>query len=471
MRRLALNLALILLLPMAGCGGGGGNEPPSTSFPVVVFSDVHFDPLYDKSLCSQLNAEVPGKWAAILSSSTEPSAWGSDTNYALLVRTLESVKARLGPSPMVIFTGDILGHYLAERFFQCHDTGDTPTAEDIAAMKSFTDKTVAFFIQQVKSSLGNVPVMFALGNADSYWGLGPDQEFLSNTAELYYGLLSGAADHPTFITTLTQGGYYAAGLPETNLMVIGLNTFEFSPTFKDTRYAEVMAQLDWFEQTLDSAKANGQKVWLLMHVPPGADKYSTAQSLVDGQLKSSPTMMWNQEYQTRFLRILSEHPGVVAQTLTAHTHMDEYRIMSPSDVADTTPGITPYFGNDPAFKVFTVARDTLKAIDYTSFNYDLNYAVGAPPPARFQAYYTFSAAYAMQGFLENSLAQLYPELATNGSKRAFYSGSYFSGRGNFSAAGNELTPITDSTWPVYWCGILHMDPTRLTDCINSYKTN
>lgn len=465
LRTLARVFGMVVLLAMGGCNGGSTDQLPSATFPIVVFSDVHFDPFYDPALCSQLIAADPGKWAGILSGGTQPSTWGSDTNYALLVRTLESVKAQVADGPMVVFTGDVLGHYLAEAFFQCHDKGATPTSDDIAAMKAFTDKTMAFFMQQVRSSLGDVPVVFALGNADSYWGLGPDQEFLSNTAELYYGLLGGMADRPSFITTFTQGGYYAAKLPGTSLTVIGLNTFEFSPAFKDTKYAEVMAQLDWFEQALVAARADGRKVWLLMHVPPGADKYSTAQLLVNGQLTKSPTMMWNDEYQVRFLKILAEHPGVVVQTLTAHTHMDEYRILTATDVADTTPGITPYFGNDPAFKVFTVAKDSLQAVDYTSFNYDLG-----QPPVRFQAYYTFSAAYGTQGMLGSSLAQLYPELASNAAKHARYSGSYYSGRGNFTATGNELAPITDTTWPVYWCGILHMDASRLAGCINSYRS-
>ena len=90
-------------------------------------------------------------------------------------------------------------------------------------------------MEQVRSSVGNIPVMFAVGNSDSYTGLGPDSSFLSNTAELYYtNFLNGTVDHQTFLNTFTSGGYYSAEPPGTNLMVIGLNTFEFSPYFGDT---------------------------------------------------------------------------------------------------------------------------------------------------------------------------------------------------------------------------------------------
>ena len=136
-------------------------------------------------------------------------------------------------------------------------------------------------------------------------------------------------------------------------------------------------------------------MWLLMHVPPGADIGTTAGN-IDGNghiSNATTTMMWNQDYQSRFLLILLRYPGVITQTLAAHTHMDEYRIMSTDNVIDIAPGITPYFGNDPAFKIFTFSRDTFKAVDYTSLNYDL-----ATTPAQFNSYYTFSTAYSMQGF-------------------------------------------------------------------------
>lgn len=161
--------------------------------------------------------------------------------------------------------------------------------------------------------------------------------------------------------------------------------------------------------------------------------------------------------------LVMEGEELITHALTGHTHMDEYRIMSPGNVAVTTPSIAPYFGNNPAFKVFTFSLDTSKAIDYTSMNYDLS-----TTPEQFNAYYTFSAAYHMQGFLNDSLSQLYPLLFPDNSKRQLYRDYYFSGHNYTIPFGNESYPITDKTWPVYWCGIGHMDEQGLIDCVNSY---
>ena len=82
-------------------------------------------------------------------------------------------------------------------------------------------------------------------------------------------------------------------------------------------------------------------------------------------------------YQATFLQTLGNYPGVVTLMLAGHTHMDEYRILSPGNVLEQLPGISPCFGNNPAFKVFTIAKDTLTATDYDSFYYDLARNAGA----------------------------------------------------------------------------------------------
>jgi sphingomyelin phosphodiesterase acid-like 3 len=249
---------LTLQLQKAGCGGGSGINPtvdPTVS--AVVSSDVHFNPFFDPSLFPALNAADASQWAGIFrtSSIATPSAWTTDTNYPLLVFTLSGIRQNLGASALVVFTGDILGHYLPQTFYQLYDPPNSqhPTAADVAAMRAFTEKTVAFFMQQVRSAVGNVPVMFALGNADSYTGLGPDSTYLSNTAELYYTqFLNGTADDQTFLNTFVSGGYYSAELSGTNLMVIGLNTFEFSPPnpYVSDASVAVAVELAWLDSTL-----------------------------------------------------------------------------------------------------------------------------------------------------------------------------------------------------------------------------
>ena len=466
----------MLIFSLTGCTGNGSGTNTNNNFPVVVFSDVYFNPFYDPSLFPALVAADAGQWAGIFqtSSITAPSVWGADTNYPLLVLALSSIKQNLGASPFIIFTGDIIGHDFPKTFFELYygnlgvPVPDDATIEAdvtaVTAMETFADNTVTFFMEQVRSTAGDIPIMFAVGNSDSYIGALPEPGFLSHTAELYYTqFLNGIVDHQTFLATFTSGGYYSAEVPGTNLTVIGLNTVMFNYDFGDTLKSAADAELAWFDSQLAQAKAAGKKVWLLMHIPPGADKYETAKSVdANGHIRAA-TMMWNQDYQTSFMQKLSKYPGLITQMFTAHTHMDEYRIVSPGILADTTPSIAPYFGNNPAFKIFTFSHDTLKATDYKILNYDL-----ATNPKQFDSYYTFSTAYRMHGYMNDSLWQLYPELASENAKQQLYRGHYFSGHNYTIPVTGTFNPITDKDWAVYWCGIGHMDEQGLIDCVNSY---
>ena len=46
--------------------------------------------------------------------------------------------------------------------------------------------------------------------------------------------------------------------------------------------------------------------------------------------------------------------------------------MPTGDVMFGIPGISPCFGNNPAFKIFTISPDTLMPLDY----YSITYATG-----------------------------------------------------------------------------------------------
>ena len=62
-RLFSLILALILQLQLVACGGDSGTNNTNNNFPVVVFSDVHFNPFYDPSLFPELLAKDAGEWA------------------------------------------------------------------------------------------------------------------------------------------------------------------------------------------------------------------------------------------------------------------------------------------------------------------------------------------------------------------------------------------------------------------------
>jgi hypothetical protein len=460
-------------------GGCGGTAPANGSkdFPVLVFSDVHFQPFINPllpsnkpnpatgvaniALVTQLDAADVSQWPAIFggaanATNSTPSAPGTDTNYALLTLALTSIKQNLGTSPAVLFTGDFLGHAI-DQLYPLYSANKSS-----AEAAAFVDKTLTFVLQQIRAACGDVPVLFAVGNCDSYTGYGPDSTFLANNAsQLYSTLLSGAAEEQDFLSTFTAGGYYAAEPLGKNLMVISLNTMPFSPLVQasgdasETDEAAVDAELAWFDSKLAAAQAAGQNVWLLMHAPPGADEATTANNITSAGHLAAATMMWETNYQATFMQILQKYPGVIAMTLAGHTHMDEYRIVLPNTLLEITPAISPVFTNNPAYKIFTLDQNTLAPVDFISINCDLSIK-----PAQFSNYYTFSTAYSVTNTMPAFLTGLYPALLTSNQLQTLYRSYYFSGN-------NSPSPITDLKWPAYWAGIGLMWEQDLTNEVNA----
>ncbi|MGB6725442.1 MAG: hypothetical protein WBE74_06025, partial [Terracidiphilus sp.] len=199
------------------------------------------------------------------------------------------------------------------------------------------------------------------------------------------------------------------------------------------------------------------KVWLLMHAPPGAVESATAASPNDtnGQIAAA-TMMWTDNNQEQFMGIIEQYPGVIAMTLAGHTHMDEFRLISPGVALAVTAGISPYFGNNPAYKIFTLDGVSLAPFDYSAVNCNLS-----TTPVGFRSYYTFSQAYELEGPLATSLLELFPALQASGVAKTQYQGAFYSGN-------NTNNPITITNWPVYWCGIGYMDEQEFFTAVNAF---
>jgi len=459
---------------ISGCGASGGNGVTgSDNFSVPVFSDVHFQPYINPllpnstpnpatvpdniTLVAQLVAADTSDWPAIFEGAANAknlarSPAGTDTNYALLSLALESIKQNLGTSPAVLFTGDFLGHGI-DQLYSLYSPGATAKEES-----AFVDKTLTFVLQQIRTAMGTIPVYFALGNCDSYTGYGPDSTFLANNAQQLYTLaLNGVGNQQDVISTLTSGGYYSVEPAGLNLMIIALNTFALSPGVPPPEPTMIQDQFTWFDAQLDKATWVGKKVWLLMHAPPGAVESTTGQSPndTDGQIAAA-TMMWAETNQKQFMGIVEKYPGVIAMSLAGHTHMDEFRLMSPGNALAITAGISAFFGNNPAYKIFALDRSSLAPFDYSAVYCNLSATSVA-----FNDYYTFSQAYDLEGPLADSLPELFSTLLASNAAKTQYQGAFFSGN-------NAANPITGMNWPVYWCGIGYMDQQEFFNAVNSF---
>lgn len=452
---LVLTCALLLvpLLFLSGCGSGTPqpvvnnstniNGNTANSFSQV--SDIHFNPYYDPSLVPQLIKADASQWEAIFTKSavTGFGVPGKDeTNYPLLVSALQSIAKTADKPDFVIFSGDFLAHNFDTQFLTYDKSGDN--------YSGFVDKTIAFITLMFNKYLPGLRVYFCLGNNDSDTGdyqIVPDGAFLHNTATGFAAnFIKDTENQKSFNQTYPVGGYYVITPPNSpNTSIISLNTVFFSVKYTvKTDDDPGKKQLDWLENQLKDAKQRSKKVWLLLHIPPGTNVFSSVS-------KNQYVPMWQLQYNDRFIQIVKENAAIITGGFAGHTHMDDFRVLfqlptpaQPVSLIRICPAISPEFGNYPGYQQFTYDRKGFSLVDYDT--HWLNLEITDPATAVWQKEYRFSTAYGQNAITANSLLAIYNGLDTNPTWRGLYT--------NYYNVGNLSLPvITDANFKAYRSGI------------------
>ncbi len=444
-----LCLLMLLALLLAGPAPAG-----SATAPVLSLSDVHFDPFAQPSLVTELAATPAAGWESVFASSGDQDlgSWGSETNHALLASALAAM-AQAQPDPaLVVFTGDILAHEFNDKYLRY--TGDSSQS----GLRSFIEKTVDYVTTRVADAFPSAPVYFCLGNNDSYNGdyrIAPQGAFLSDAGSLLANhFLKSQADRDSFLATFRQGGYYSLALPGGHkTRVIGINSIFFSVDYQDpgeTRlgYDPATRELDWLAGELDAAHRRGEKVWLLCHIPPSINVYDVVHDPANSlQRMTEAAGFWKPAYAERFLSLLRSYDEVITATLCGHTHMDDFCVVFPDTAAiapsafmHINPAVSPQFGNNPAFKVFSVDQDDLSLADAEAYRLDL----GQASPSWAMSY-DFNQTYGRNGMNAHTLNWVRNRLAYDDGVAASYMLHY--------NADNTVSPFNPAELRAYWAGM------------------
>ena len=457
---LTIIAAAMLLLSINSFAQSPVDTLPNETGNFIAVSDIHFNPF---STCQKNNPNClivkllvkneAGNWANIFSEydAGTTSAYHADTNYPLLKSTLATLHNQtLRQSPeFVIMLGDFLAHDFQQNYqYYSGDTSQT-------GYQAFVKKTLQFLTAEIKTAIPNILVYPALGNNDSYngdYGSVPNGMFYKDTASLWQPLVGQQAG--TFDQTFPVAGYYAVAPPATNnIRLIILNSVLFTPKAYDAAVDKAAQQeLSWLAQQLTLARKQQQKVWLLMHVPPGINVYNT---VVDPAKKIDS--FWQPEYLQAFLSILKPNADTITALLTSHVHMDGFQIISlPKTIPDSfVPGISPMFGNNPGFKIYSYAKQSLQLQNFATYYLADNNTVKG-----WQLEYSFNAIYQPNCTictLINGMQNIAPHGYLAQAYQRFY-----------AASNMNAQPITKGKWlPYYWCGIHLLAEEEYYHCINS----
>ena len=410
-------------------------------------SDIHFDPFADPAIVTKLEAADVSQWDAIFATSTVKtfSTYGSDLNEPLFRSALDEMKKQLPEPAFVLISGDFLAHKFDKTYQQY------ATDKSQAAYTAFVTKTIAYVASKFRDIYPGVKIYPTLGNNDSDCGdyaVAPNGAFLKNFRDVWTPFVASTSFRKRFPT----GGYYHVDVPALkNVRIIALNTNFFSTNYTNPCGTPGpdpgIRELEWLDAELLLARLEHKRVWLLFHIPPGADVYDTV--TYGGTCPSLTTQtFWKDEYLQKYLKITANHRKTIAGSFAGHTHQDEFRI-SNGDFIHITPSVTPVFGNNPAFEIVEVNR-TGDVADYTSWHLP-NVTL---PWAR---EYAFDEAYGKPRYDTATLTQLAAAIGADPATRE----KYFT----YSPSGApKETAAALATWQGYWCGLEAMTGTAFTTC-------
>ncbi|XP_077973998.1 acid sphingomyelinase-like phosphodiesterase 3b isoform X2 [Styela clava] len=227
----------------------------------------------------------------------------------------------------------------------------------------------------IKDVFPNTKVYPVLGNHDMYPKnqMAPgENEILSQIAQLWEDWLT-----PESFTSFQKDGFYKETFGSKNQhLLIALNSnFWYKSNKKVDGTGDPGDEFAWMEDSLNSAKQNSQKVFLVGHIPSGYFEHAAIE----------PWYWLYPEYNERFNDIIRSYADVISGQFFGHHHTDHFKIFKDASgkvISSVllTPGITPWMttlpgvddgANNPGIRLIEYDRDSLHLKDYQQYYLDL----------------------------------------------------------------------------------------------------
>ncbi|HTW84348.1 MAG TPA: metallophosphoesterase [Candidatus Sulfotelmatobacter sp.] len=356
---------------------------------------------------------------------TQPVTAKKDTNAALLRSALDEMR-RVDPDPpVVVIAGDFLAHDIRR--------------EDAV-------KTEALVANAFDEAFPHAQFLVTLGNEDSDCGdyrIGPGATFLRAFAGVWEPLVNRGGAAPGFQETFSREGFYTARLPLRGVRAVVADDVAGSLRFRPCGVPDGAA--DALRDLRAALAPHGERSWVLFHIPPGIDAYSTIR-LAHG-LVVVPLL--TPQWRAGVVTLLDDPARNVGLVIAGHVHRFSFRLLRAGDAAPvpllTIPAISPIYGNTPSFLTVDVASDgTIDAAQEHSLLDGRWQIVGG------------TRTLGLARVDGPSLAALQTRLAHDAGLRAIWSRLY---------DGAAPAEITQRSWRAYWCVATALTASAYRGCL------
>ena len=452
------------------------SETSERTIPALMVSDIHFEPFWDPDKTAQLAAFPVAEWKRILAAPDSPGRTdkfaaveqtchtrGEDTSYTLFDSSLRAIRDHAAGAKFITVSGDLMSHA-----FTCKFATVFPKASP-GDYSAFAEKTVEFIVISLRGAFPGIPVLAALGNNDSGCGdyqIDANSEFLAATGKALTADVP-AREREQAEKDFTAGGYYSVALPAPveHARLLVLDDLFMSRRYQtcdgqDDRTAAA-AQIGWLKKQLDEAREKHEKIWVLAHIPPGVDAYSTVTKGKNICKGNAPQMFLSSE---ALPEAIAEYGDVIRLAIFAHTHMDEIRLLEPEKTGTEERGvpvkmvssISPIDGNNPSFTVARVDPEKAQLEDYRVFVASNQTGIDAT----WTEEYDFAKTYKEPSFSAPALRDLIARFDADRGAQSNESQDYIH---NYGAGGT--VKLLQLVWPQYVCALQNDEGDAFSSCV------
>ena len=163
-----------------------------------------------------------------------------------------------------------------------------------------------------------------------------------------------------------------------------------------------MQQLQWLSQVLSDAEIHGRSVVIIGHICPSLSLFQISDQ------KPNRTMMWKEEYISKYNEIVSSYTGTIKFSLFSHHHAYLWFVKNMQNQESkigfvsyyVLPSISPIYENEPAYSV-GIVDDKWNLLDLWNYFCPLSFYARQNIEPKYLFQFSFKESYFYNNFGSN----------------------------------------------------------------------
>lgn len=280
--------------------------------------------------------------------------------------------------------------------------------------------------------------------------------------------------------TFRQEGYYKDTVPgsENHIMMVLNSNYWYNSNKAVDGTGDPGLQFRWMKLSLESARVNNQKVFIVGHISPGYF-----------ELVSNFRMLWYySEFNNRFISIVREFDDVIAGMFFGHHHTDTFKIVKDTkgNVISSmllAPGVTPWAttlpgvvdgANNPGIRLVEYDKDTMMLTDYVQYYLNLdeaNQQSEVDPASLWKEEYRATQKYGIPDVTTTSLNSIAKAMREGCESKDSVCPTSFNNYHVLNTVSYNKDPCDENCQKYHLCAIMEVEENGYNSCMDNWGSD